>query len=87
MTIVGPARQASIGEESDSLHVATTRKPGSRPAFRFHPHVQRVAIGAELETKQVVAPSIRTPKAVASLCLSHLFLKDHKLELHAFFQP
>jgi hypothetical protein len=65
----------------------TAEKPGSRPAFRFHPHVQRVAIGAELETKQVVAPSIRTPKAVASLCLSHLFLKDHKLELHAFFQP
>jgi hypothetical protein len=51
-----------------------------RPAFRF-------SIGAELVRKQVVAPSIRTPKAAASLCLSHLFLKDHKLELHAFFQP
>jgi hypothetical protein len=56
----------------------------------FFPIFSRVPwdeIGAELETKQVVAPSIRTPKAVASLCLSHLFLKDHKLELHAFFQP
>lgn len=47
---------------------------------------------AESATTTKGLPSLRgeealTPKAVASLCLSHLFLKDHKLELHAFFQP